>query len=213
MSKVIYISPLSGPDDIKDFIIEGQAVTAFNDKCMRLEGGPISDAVIWCPKVFPADLKIEWEFRPISADGYSEVFFAVKAASRGADMFGSDMAKRDGIYSRYHSGDINALHVSYYRRSTPDERAFHTCELRKSCGYHLVAEGADPIPDITGDRWYRMCIIKKKTQAALFINELKILEFDDDGRTYGDLLTGGCIGFRQAADTAAQYRNLKVTWI
>ncbi len=213
MSKVIYSSPLAGSDDVKDFIVEGGAVTAFSDEGMRLEGENGSDAVLWCPKVFPSDIMIEWEFRPVSAEGFGEMFFAAKAAVKGADMFESGLSDRDGTYSQYHSGDINALHVSYYRRSTQEERAFHTCELRKSCGYHLVAEGADPIPDTAGDTWYRMCIIKKKTQAALFINELKILEFDDDGRTYGDLLTGGCIGFRQAADTAAQYRNLKVTWI
>ena len=213
MSKLIYTSPLSGPDDIGDFIVEGRASIDFAEGYMKLSGGPGSDAFLWCPKFFPADVMIEWEFRPAGQSGFGEMFFAVRAALKGADIFGSDVAKRDGEYGRYHSGDINAFHVSYYRRSTPEERAFHTCELRKSCGYHLVAEGADPVPDTSGDAWYRMCIIKRKTQVSFFINDLKILEYDDDGRSFGDLLTGGAVGIRQQADTQAFYRNLTVTWV
>ncbi len=213
MSKLIYTRPLAGPDDIRDFIVEGSAMTDFSDGCMKLSGGPGSDAFLWCPKFFPADVMIEWEFRPAGQSGFGEMFFAVRAAVKGADIFGSDVAKRDGVYSRYHSGDINAFHVSYFRRSTPEERAFHTCELRKSSGYHLVAEGADPIPDASGDAWYRLRIIKRKAKVSFYINDLKILDYDDDGRTFGDLLTGGAFGIRQMSGTEGCYRNLKVTWI
>ncbi len=213
MSKIIYTSPLSDPGDIRNFVVEGASSTDFGDGCMKLSGGPGSDALLWVPKFFPADVKIEWEFRPAGSGSFGELFFAARPLVRGADMFGSDVATRDGIYSRYHSGDISAFHVSYYRRSTPEERSFHTCELRKSCGYCLVAEGADPIPETSGEVWYRMCVVKRKSNVSFFINDLKILEYDDDGRSFGDQLTGGFVGIRQQADTQAFYRNLKVTWI
>ncbi|MCR5556825.1 MAG: YesU family protein, partial [Butyrivibrio sp.] len=122
--------------------------------------------------------------------------------------------KRTGEYPQYHSGDINAFHVSYFRRKEPDERAFHTCNLRKSYGFHLVAQGADPIPDASNDsEWYRIRVVKKRGQIGFFINDLTIFEYADDGVTYGDILTGGCIGFRQLAPMVAEYRNLRVTWI
>jgi hypothetical protein len=38
-------------------------------------------------------------------------------------------------------------HASYFRRKNVElERTFHTCNLRKSAGFHLVAQGGDPIP-------------------------------------------------------------------
>jgi len=42
------------------------------------------------------------------------------------------------------------------------------------------------------------------------INELPIFTWIDDGETYGSLLTGGKIGFRQMAPLMAEYSNLTV---
>ena len=111
----------------------------------------------------------------------------------------------------YHHGDINAFHVSYFRRKEPDERAFHTCNLRKSYGFHLVTQGADPIPDASEDaQWYSLKLEKDKNFVRFYVNDLKVFEFEDDGKTYGALLKGGCIGFRQLAPMIGEYRNLKV---
>lgn len=220
MSKLIYENPLSNKDDIKDFILEGKADISFFDGVMRLENNLSAKEaqkagfVLWCPMVFPADVSIEWEFRPIKEPGCAQMFFAAKPKEGPGSIFGRDIQERNGEYEEYHSGDLNAFHISYFRRREPSERYFHTCNLRKSYGCHLVAQGADPIPDASGDaEWYRITITKRGSRVYLHINELQILEYIDDGITYGNLLTGGNIGLRQVGPMAAEYRNLKVTWI
>lgn len=219
MSKIIYENPLDSQESIKDFILEGKAEISFPDGAMRLKNalspqeGQKANFVLWCPVSFPSDVRIDWEFRPIEEPGLAMMFFAAKARS-GVSIFDETLSKRTGEYVQYHSGDINAFHVSYFRRKEPDERAFHTCNLRKSYGFHLVTQGADPIPDASPDSdWYQISVVKKSGKVIFFVNNLQIFEFDDDGVTYGDILTGGCIGFRQLAPMVAEYRNLRVTWL
>ena len=64
----------------------------------------------------------------------------------GEDLFDPSLAPRNGDCGQYHHGDINALHVSYYRRN-PSEVGFRTCNFRKGHGFHLVCQGGDPLPD------------------------------------------------------------------
>ena len=42
------------------------------------------------------------------------------------------------------------------------------------------------------------------------VNGLTVLSYHDDGETYGPLLTGGKIGFRQLAPMIGEYANLQV---
>ena len=168
MGKLIYENALASKEDIKGFVLEGQADISFDNKAMRLKNvldpveGQRANFVLWCPVAFPSDISIEWEFRPIREPGLAIMFFAAKGRS-GVPALDESLAKRCGEYAQYHSGDINAFHVSYFRRKEPDERAFHTCNLRKSYGFHLVAQGADPIPDASEhSEWYRICVVKNK---------------------------------------------------
>lgn len=214
--KLIYDNPLSKEADIQSFIMEGQARVSFENGVMRLanaldgELGQKANYVLWCPETFPENIKIEWEFRPLSDNGLCIMFFAADGKD-GRDLFDTSLTPRTGEYPQYHSGDINAFHVSYFRRKEPDERAFHTCNLRKSCGFHLVAQGADPLPgaeDASG--FYRITVIKYQNQICFLVNDLCVFEYQDDGVTYGAPLAGGKIGFRQLAPLTAEYRNLKV---
>ncbi|MEG0110285.1 MAG: DUF1961 family protein, partial [Oscillospiraceae bacterium] len=101
-------------------------------------------------------------------------------------------------------------HLSYFRRRYPEERAFHTCNLRKSYGFHLVAQGADPIPDVAdADKSYALRIIRSGSRISFFVNDLQVLEYEDDG-TLGNAITGGKLGFRQMAPLIAEYKSLKV---
>ncbi len=219
MSKLIYENPLDSEKCLKDFVLEGRANISFSRGVMRLESelgpdeGQKANFVLWCKVSFPSDVAIEWEFRPIKEPGLAMLFFAAKGKN-GASVFDESLSPRTGEYHQYHSGDINAFHVSYFRRKEDNERAFHTCNLRKSYGFNLVAQGADPIPDASIDSpWYSMRVLKQAGKVKFFINHLQIFEFDDDGLSYGDILTSGCIGFRQLAPLVAEYRNLRVTWI
>lgn len=212
----IYENPLSCQKDLEGFILEGSAFLSFENGKMRLENkksaseGQKANYVLWCPEEFPGDVLIEWEFKPLREPGLCILFFSAKGRN-GEDIFAESLQPRTGEYPLYHHGDINAFHVSYYRRKEPDERAFHTCNLRKSYGFHLVAQGADPIPNVEDvQEPYKIAVLKKGNVIRFYINELEIFTYEDDGISYGALLEGGKIGFRQLAPLVGEYANLKV---
>lgn len=216
MEKLIYENRLACEEDIKNFVLEGKAIVSFPEGRLRLENAVTAEAgqkanyVLWCDTVFPDNIRITWNFRPIREPGLAILFFAAKGIN-GKDIFDSSLAVRTGEYPLYHHGDINAFHVSYFRRKEPDERAFHTCNLRKSYGFYLVTQGADPIPDACDcSEPYRMTVIKQKNRVEFLINELSVFTFEDDGKSYGECLTDGRIGFRQLAPMIGEYSDLKV---
>ncbi|MCC2684034.1 MAG: hypothetical protein K0R75_933 [Paenibacillaceae bacterium] len=212
----IYDNPLRTESDVRDFKLEGEAAVTFPLQRMRMENkrdpaeGQKSNFVYWCNEHFPSDIAVTWDFWPIRQPGLCILFFA--AAGRGGeDLFDSGLAPRTGIYDQYHHGDIDAYHISYFRRTFEEERAFHTCNLRKSYGFHLVAQGADPIPDVEHCRApYHITLIRCGVEIRFRVNDLDILHFHDDGHKYGKALGGGKIGFRQMAPLIAEYSNLKV---
>ena len=216
MGKIIYENPLGKDADIEGFVLEGKAKISFDDGVMRLENaidpkeGQKANFVLWCPVSFPSDVCIDWEFRPIKEPGLAIMFFAAKGRN-GKSVFDDTLTKRTGEYVQYHSGDINAFHVSYFRRKEPDERLFHTCNLRKSYGFHLVAQGADPIPDACdADTMYTLSLTKCGAEVRFSVNGLEVLTFRDDGITYGPLLKGGFTGLRQLAPMIGEYADLRV---
>ncbi len=214
--KLIYENPLSCEADIEGFVLEGSANISFPEGRLRLENalsaaeGQKANYVLWCPEDFPSDVRIEWKFQPIKEPGLAILFFAAKGRN-GEDIFDDSLTKRTGEYVQYHHGDINAFHVSYFRRKEPDERALHTCNLRKSYGFHLVAQGGDPIPDADEcKQMYRIALEKKGNIVRFLVEEVEVFRFVDDGETYGPLLSGGKIGFRQLAPMIGEYADLKV---
>lgn len=74
-----------------------------------------------------------------------------------------------------------------------------------------MAQGGDPIPDADEVKEpYRVAVRKEKNVITFSVNDLEVFRFEDDGETYGPLLQGGKIGFRQLAPLVAEYGNLKV---
>lgn len=214
--KLIYENNLRSQKDIETFILEGQGEVWFQDECMHMKNalsselGQKANYVLWCPEIFPENIRIEWEFRPLTDRGLCILFFAARGRN-GKDLFDETLEKRTGEYVQYHSGDMDAFHVSYFRRKEADERAFHTCNLRKSKGFHLVTQGADPIPEVAeAKEFYRIAIEKNRNRIGFLVNELEVFCYIDDGETYGPLLKDGRIGFRQLAPLEACYRNLRI---
>lgn len=214
--KLLYHNPLASTEDTADFRLEGEAAITFPMQRMRLEStrdpsdGQQANFVIWCPEQFPADLAVSWEFRPIREPGLAILFFAANGVD-GKELFDPGFLPRTGEYEQYHHGEMNAFHLSYYRRRWPEEREFHTCNLRKSYGFHLVAQAADPLPSVNDcTDHYRMLLVKQGNRIKFSINELPVLSWVDDGVTFGPLLGAGKIGFRQMAPFIAEYSNLRV---
>ncbi|MEE2522216.1 DUF1961 family protein [Pseudarthrobacter sp. J75] len=218
MAEVLYNNALSGPEDIRGWVAEGP-VAASIDKtadgsALELRGtlddaehGDHAHWTLWCPTAFPDHIRIRWEFRPLEEPGLAMLFFAANGQD-GKDLFSPGLAQRTGYYPQYHSGDIDALHVSYLRHKYEQERAFRTCNLRKSSGFELVAQGADPLPpaaDAVG--FYGMEVVKDGPRVSFSINGLQLFNWED---TSGKVLGAGYLGFRQMAPLRAAYRNLVV---
>lgn len=213
--ETLYTNPLTTPDDVSDFVIEGEPAVTFPRGWMRLENARPRDEnhhanyLVWCPRDFPADIAVSWEFRPLSDKGLA-MFWTGAAGRNGEDLFDPNLAARDGNYPQYHSGDINGLHVSYFRRN-PSETGFRTCNLRKSHGFHLVSQGADPLPN-SRDALdsYKVEVIKCGPHFRFRMNDLTLFHWTDDGETYGPVIGPGKIGIRQMAGLIAEYRGLEV---
>ena len=217
IGQAIYENPLASEQDVAEFVREGRPVVSFPQGCMRLENGldpqigQAANYLFWCPKVFPGDIAVSFTFKPIREPGLAMFWFSA-AGRKGEDLFDPALAPRAGEYRQYHSGDINAYHASFFRRKNPrGERNFHTCNLRKSHGFHLVCQGADPIAsvaDVTDP--YRIQVVKLGARIVFSINDLLIYDWTDDGQTHGPVLGGGRIGLRQMAPLIAEYSDLRV---
>lgn len=213
---ILYENPLGCAADLQDFVVEGAALWSFPRRRLRLESAADAEAgqagnyVLWLNRPFPDHLEISFDFWPIHEPALCMLFFAARGR-QGQDIFDPALAKRSGQYLQYHSGDLNALHVSWWRRRNLDTPALHTCNLRKSAGFHLVGQGPDPLPSARDARGpYRIRVIKSGPQVRLLICDLLCLHWVDPGTIYGPVLGGGWIGLRQMTPTIAEYANLKI---
>ncbi len=217
MEKLIYSNPLATADDVKDFILEGKAYISFENNRLRLknvlskeEYGQLANYVFWCPIEFNDGIRMEWDFYPIYEPALCMMMFAAKNRDNG-DIFSPDLTERTGEYNCYLHGDINLYHLSYFRRNFPEERAFHICQLRKSNGGHKLASGGDPIPSVEDCQSpYHLSLSVKEGHIVFYINDLKVIDYIDNGATFGEILKGGKIGFRQMAPAICEYANFKV---
>ncbi|WP_432876475.1 DUF1961 family protein [Kribbella sp. CA-245084] len=205
MSARKYENPLASPADLEGFKLEGDGAMSFPLGRLRLESTQDdANIVLWCPEEFPPDITVEWDFWPIREPGLCILFFHAKGR-HGEDLF--DLQPRTGPYDQYHHGDLDTYHVSYFRRRWPAERAFHTCNLRKSYGFHLVAQGADPIPGVPdADGPYRLKLAVHQGLITFAINDLVSFSWHDE-----DPLRGGKLGFRQMAPMIGEYANLRIS--
>ncbi|RSM08721.1 hypothetical protein CEP52_004458 [Fusarium oligoseptatum] len=211
--KLLYRNTFDSSDAVADWVAEGPVNATINNHTLELSGaGGIDDHfVFWAPEVFPDRIRITWEFTPINEPGLAMFFFGA-ASVAGGSIFDKNLAPRNGSYPQYHSSDIRTLHASYFRRRWPEERAFHLANLRKSPGFHLVSQGADPIPSVedTKGAYYKVEVIKDKRDVRFSVNDLLLFEWEDVDRSTGPVVRDGRIGFRQMNPLVGRYRNLEV---
>ncbi|PZD94444.1 DUF1961 domain-containing protein [Paenibacillus sambharensis] len=217
--RLLYENALSRPGDAEGFVMEGDGAVTFPRGRMRLESirspedGQAANIVYWCPVTLPGRVVIEWDFYPVNAEGLAMMFFAA-AGTGGEELFDPRLPERNGPYDQYRYGSINAYHISYYRKSNPEERRLQTCNLRKSRGFHLLAQGADPLPAVSSGSGllgpYRMQIVKNGGEISFSVDGIELFRCMDSGSGCGPVLGGGKIGFRQMVPLIAEYANLRV---
>ncbi len=210
-----YRNPLRSAGDLAGWVAEGPVLAEPGPEGTVLTssaGDPDSDSshfTFWCPEVFADSVRISVGFTPLSGEGLA-MLFAGAAGTGGEDLFSPALAPRAGLYPQYHSSDVRALHVSFYRRKWASERRFLTCNLRKAPGFHLVAQGADPLPPHEdADGPYRLELVKDGPRVRFSIDGLELLRWADDGAT-GPAAGAGRVGFRQMAPLVARWSDLEV---
>ncbi|GAA1732614.1 DUF1961 family protein [Brachybacterium phenoliresistens] len=216
MSTELYRSALSGPQDLADWTLEGPAVASFPAGRLRLESaadpaeGQAANFVAWLPVEHEGDVRISYDFRPLREPGLAMIFWAARGRD-GGSIHDPALPARTGEYEQYHSGAIDAYHLSYYRRMWPTERRLHTCNVRKSHGFHLVAQGADPLPAVLDvDAPYRLELTWRGGTVTFSVDGIACLSWHDDGTVGGPARRGGSIGLRQMAPLIAEYSDLRI---
>jgi hypothetical protein len=211
--RLLYRNNFNSSESIASWIAEGPLNASVSNNTLELggAGNPDDYFVYWLPEIFPDSVRISWQFLPIREPGLAMFFFGATSVD-GGSIFDPALKTRNGSYPQYHSSDIRLLHASYFRRRWPEERAFHVANLRKSPGFHLVSQGADPIPDVadTNGVFYNVTVIKNKREVRFLVNNLELFKFDDTEAGTGPLVKEGRIAFRGMQPLIAWYRNLEV---
>ncbi|WP_443747218.1 DUF1961 family protein [Asticcacaulis solisilvae] len=213
----IYYNPLKSAGDVKDWVMEGQVGLDFDTGAMRMHNlasadkGQEANFVFWCPEVFPDDIEIRWNFTALEEPGLCILFFAARGILPGGGdchVLDKRLKPRAGVYDQYTKSDVSALQIAYFRRRWPEERAFHLSNLRRAPGFELLAQGADPLPDVKdATPPYRIRMRKSRAGVQFFINDLKVVEWAASG---ANVPGQGSIGFRQMAPLVAKYSEFEV---
>ena len=209
--KTIYSNSFSSPADVKDWIMEGPGKIEFVNRAMQMYS-PNEEGhhVFWCPKDFPKSFIAEWDVQNFETDaGLCIIFFGAKGL-KGQSIFDSSMPKRKtGVFTDYTKGAMNCYHISYYANAKDDAHR-ETVNLRKNKGFNLVMTGEKGIP-IESLESHHLKLIKDLGHIIMYVDDRKVVDWQDDGIQYGPIIQDGKIGFRQMQWTRFAYKNLKVS--
>ena len=201
----------------RDWVLEGGGIAQWADGYLRLRAKHYTENrskietdhfVYWLKRDFPADVAVEWDFRfpdwKISPNGLAIIFLCAQGV-HGEDLFDPKLAKRDGVFERYHSGDIRCYHLSYFagRRGSAN--------VRKNPGFHLVASGDDLVARGGPEKWHHLRLTRFGPTLELTVDGQRSIKWNDDGKAFGPLHAGGHVGLRQQNDLLyGDYANLRV---
>jgi hypothetical protein len=206
---LLYSNSLSDSHSVASWVMEGPGKSEFQDGWMHLYSPQKEwDHVLWCPENFPSEFIAEWDVQNMEpAEGLLIVFFAATGLT-GEDIFDPALPKRDGTFRFYTRDKLKSYHVSYYTNNPKNpERKF--AHLRKNNAFALVQTGSEGIPKMS-TAVHRVKLIKNEGRILFLVDDRKVLDWNDDGKTYGPVLGGGKVGFRQMRWSHFRYRNFKV---
>lgn len=203
--------PLAASDEVGDWVMEGLGVVGFDNGWMTLKSGDqksdYGHFVYWVDRELPANFIAEWEMQMLDPIGLCIVFFCAKGRD-GRDIFDDSLEKREGVFNRYHSGDLDNYHISYFANA-PHEAGRITSNMRKNHGFYVVANGPPGIPP-ESKKVHTVSLMKRGARVELAVDQRVVIDFFDDGESYGPVLGAGRMAFRHMKWTAARYRRLKI---
>ena len=85
MSRVIYENGHNNESDINNLILEGSSEISFANIAMIIKSE--EEAVMWCTKSLPEDVRIDWEFKPVGDISANDLYFAAKKKERLRNFF------------------------------------------------------------------------------------------------------------------------------
>lgn len=209
--ETIIENPLATEKDLDDWVMEGYGDIGHENGWMTWKTSSTDEenehghSTFWMPDELPPDFVARWRVQPLSEHGLCIVFIAA-TAQNGGSIFDSGLAPRDGNFNQYTKGDINSYHMSYYA-NTPFNPGRITCNMRKNSGFHLVENGPPGIPAFSNDV-HDVAVVKQGDHIQLAVDGRLVIDYLDDGQTYGPVLGRGRFGLRQMRWMEAQYRDL-----
>jgi hypothetical protein len=212
-ARPVYETSFESEEVLKGWRLEGGKRMSISDCCLVLESDPskknkdgkcIDHLVCWLAKELPDDFLIEFTVRPANRkEGLNIVFFSARGL-QGESIFDANLKPRDGTYRQYHSGDLNGYHISYWAAGRG------TANLRKSKGFHLVAEGKDLVYDAPAEAFQTIRVYMRGGKIRLTVDDVLALTWDDDGKNNGPYQSGW-FGLRQMGHThRCEYGHVKV---
>ncbi|MEO0553401.1 MAG: DUF1961 family protein [Bacteroidota bacterium] len=208
--KLLYKNSLSSEAELGGWIMEGPGRVEYVEGWMIMDSPDESGHhVYWAPVQLPERFMATWEVQNIDTDlGLCIVFFAARGKN-GADIFDPTFPKRDGTFKQYtQSKFFNNYHISYYANAK-GKKGREVAHLRKNSGFDKVQVGEPGIP-ITSTEVHKITLVKNGPHIIMLVDEKKIIDWEDDGKTFGPVLADGRIGLRQMKWTRCKYKNLNV---
>lgn len=208
-TRFLYENDLSKSDQMQGWRMEGPGITEFSDGWMHMYSeGQAWHHVYWCPLEFPESFEASWEMQNMNPEaGLCIVFFSA-VGIEGEDIFDPSLPERDGTFSQYTKDKINSYHISYYANN-PKNQEREASHLRKNNMFEIVNLGPEGISK-SSTEIHRIRLIKKDARVVFYVDEAKIIDWTDDGKSLGPVYGKGKFGFRQMQWTHFRYRNLKV---
>jgi hypothetical protein len=207
--KAIYTNQMSHAAQMQGWRMEGPGQTEFRDGWMHMFAPDEKwHHVYWCPVDFPDSFIAEWEMQNQNPEaGLCIVFFATTGL-QGEDIFDPSLPTRDGTFSQYTKEKIQGYHISYYANN-PNNREREASHLRKNNMFEIVQKGPEGIAK-SSTAIHKIRLIKEDARIVFFVDDIKIIDWTDDGERLGPVYGSGKIGFRQMQWSHFRYRNFKV---
>jgi len=207
--ELLYHAPMARQESMRAWQMEGPGQVSFQGGWMHMQSpGEKMHHVYWCPRRFPASFVAQWQAQNMETDAGLCIIFFAAAGRDGQSVLDDNLPERDGTFSQYTKGAIRCYHSSYYANAAHNPDRGQT-NLRKNPGFHLVQEGEEGIPT-KSRRIHVITLAKQGPRIRLWVDERKVIDWTDGGKTGGPPHGDGFIGLRQMKWTHFRYRNFRV---